>query len=185
MLGYTWTLITAQTDGAALASSTAATSLLPSQAKYTLPANFLQIGSKLRFQAAGRVSTLVTSPGTLILDIRFGSVIVATSPAFALNIAAQTNDTWLLNWDLTCRAIGGTTTANFMHTGMWTSSAAIGGVAASVGGATSLMIPATAPVVGTGFDSTAAQQIDFFGTWSVNNAANSIQVHQFAIDSLN
>ena len=186
MLGYTWTLITAQSDGAALASSTTPTSLLPSQAKYTLPANFLQIGSKLRFYAAGRISTLVTSPGVLQLDIRFGSVIVATSPTFALNIVAQTNDTWILNWDLTCRAVGGSTSANFMHTGSWTSAAAVGGVSqGTTGGAASMLIPGTAPAVGTGFDSTAAQQIDFFGTWSVNNAANSIQVHQFAIDSLN
>jgi hypothetical protein len=185
MLGYTWTLITAQSDGAALASSTAATSLLPTQAKYTLPANFLAIGSKLRFHVSGRISTVITTPGTLTLDIRFGSVIVATSPAFALNVAAQTNDTWILDWHLTCRAIGGSTSANFMHAGMWTTAAVIGGVAAATGGTGSLLIPATAPAVGTGFDSTAAQQIDFFGTWSVSNAANSIQVHQFAIDSLN
>jgi hypothetical protein len=185
MLGYSWALMTAQVDGSALASSTTPTSILPTQAKYTLPANFLSIGTTLRFRAAGRISTLVTSPGTLTLDIRFGAVIVATSPAFALNVVAQTNDTWILNWDLTCRAVGGSTSANFMHTGMWTSAAAVGGVAASVGGATSLMIPATAPAAGTGFDSTAAQQIDHFATWSVSNSSNSITLHQFSIDSIN
>ncbi len=185
MLGYTWSLITAQSDGAALTNSTAPTSLLPGQAKYTLPANFLAIGSKLKFHATGRISTLTAAPGTLTLDIRFGSVIVATSPAFALNVTAQTNDTWVLDWQLSCRAIGGSTTANFMHTGMWTTVAAIGGIAAATGGTGSLLIPATAPAVGTGFDSTAAQQIDFFGTWSIADAANSIQVHQYEIISPN
>jgi hypothetical protein len=185
MLGYSWTLMTAQVDGAALTNSTTATSLLPSQAKYTLPANFLSIGTTLRFRAAGRISTVVTTPGTLTLDIRFGSVIVATSPAFALNIVAQTNISWVLNWDLTCRAVGGSTSANFMHLGAWTSSAIIGGVAAASGGADTLLIPASAPAVGTGFDSTTAQQIDFFGTWSVQSSSNSILVHQYSIDSLN
>lgn len=179
MLGYSWAPITAQADGAALTNSTTPTSLLPSASKWVMPANYLAIGAWLRFYASGRISTLTTSPGTLTLDIRFGSVIVATSPAFALNVTAQTNDTWVLNWDLTCRAIGGGTSANFMHTGLWTTAAAIGGIAAATGGTGSLLIPATAPAVGTGFDSTAAQQIDLFATWSVASASNSIQLHQY------
>lgn len=185
MLGYAWTPITAQGDGTALTNSTTPTSLLPSAAKFTLPANFLSIGQTLRVRAAGRISTLTAAPGTLTLDLRFGSVIIATSPAFALNVTAKTNVTWVLDWDLTCRAIGGTTTANFMHTGLWFTEAGIGASAPGTGSADVLLIPASAPAVGTGFDSTAAQQIDFFATWSVANAANSLQVHQFSIDSLN
>jgi hypothetical protein len=42
-----------------------------------------------------------------------------------------------------------------------------------------------APAVGTGFDSTAAQLVDLFATWSVANAANSITCHQFLIEDLN
>src|SRR5271154_4357852 len=108
MLGYAWTLITAQGDGGALTNTTPA-SILPTQAKFTLPANFLSIGTTLRVRSAGRISTVVTTPGTFTFDIRFGAVIVATSPAFALNVVAQTNVTWVLQWDLTCRAVGGGT----------------------------------------------------------------------------
>lgn len=176
--------MSSQADGTALTASTSATSLLPSSAKFTLPANFLSIGTVLRIRAAGRITTVVTTPGTLTLDIRFGSVIVATSPAFALNIVAKTNVTWVLEWDLTCRAIGGSTSANMMHTGKWTSEAVIGSAVPGTGSSGVLLIPASAPAVGTGFDSTAAQQIDFFGTWSINNA-DSILVHQFTIDSPN
>lgn len=182
MLGYSWTAVASQVDGAALASSTSATSLLPSSAKFTLPANFLSIGTKFRVRAAGRVSTVVTTPGTLTLDVRFGSVIIATSPAFALNIVAKTNVSWILEWDMTCRAIGGSTSANFMHIGKWTSEAVIGSPVPGTGGSGVLLIPASAPAVGTGFDSTAAQQIDLFGTWSISNAANSILCHQFDVD---
>ncbi len=184
MLGYTYTLMTAQVDGSALTASTTATSILPTQAKFTLPANFLSIGTTLRIRAAGRISNVVTTPGTLTLDIRFGAVIVATSPAFALNIVAKTNVSWILDWDLTCRAIGGGTSANFMHIGKWFSEAGVGAAAPGTGSSDVLLIPASAPAVGTGFDSTVAQQIDHFATWSLNNA-NSIQVHQFSIDSLN
>lgn len=185
--GYTETLISSQVDGAALASSTAATSILPSQAKFTLAPNFFDvIGKKIRVKASGRISTVVTTPGTLTLDLRFGSVIVATSQAFALNIVAQTNQTWELEWDLTARSVGGSTSATLIHTGRWTSRASLNAPAvATTTGIGAVLIPETAPAVGTGFDSTASQQVDFFATWSVSNAANSILVHQYDLISLN
>ena len=70
------TLITAQVDGSSLSNSTTATSILPAQAKFTLPANTLNIGQSLRIKAAGRLSNIVTTPGTLTLDIKFGSTII-------------------------------------------------------------------------------------------------------------
>lgn len=49
-------LISAQVDGAALSNTTTATSLLPAQAKLTLPANTLQyIGQIFRVRASGRI----------------------------------------------------------------------------------------------------------------------------------
>jgi len=54
----TWqeTLIQAQSDGTAV-TGTAEGSLLPGQAKFTLPANFLDYAGKtLRIRAAGRIS---------------------------------------------------------------------------------------------------------------------------------
>lgn len=179
------TLITAQTDGAALASSTTPTSLLPPAAKFTLPANFFEIGKKLRIAARGRISTLVTSPGTLALDVRFGAVIVAAGGAMALNVVAKVNVPWELEMHLTCRAIGQSTSANLMWQAKFWSEAVVGAPLPTVGGSGMLLLPASAPAVGTGFDSTAAQAVDFFGTWSVNNAANSVQLHQYCLESLN
>ena len=189
----TWqeTLITSQVDGVALTNSTAATSLLgaagtgASHAKLTLPANYFSIGKMLRISAFGRISTVVTTPGTLTLDLRFGAVIVANGGAMSLNAVAKTNVPWWLELILTCRAIGSGTIANLMPQGVWQSEAVIGAPLPTAGGNGSLLIPVGAPVVGTGFDSTAAQQIDLFGTWSIANAANSILVHQYSIESLN
>jgi hypothetical protein len=175
------TLITQQIDGTALASSTSATSLLPGAAKFTLPANLLQIGMKLRVRAAGRISTVVTTPGTLTLDIRFGSVVAFNGGAMNLNTTAQTNAAWMFEADLTCRAIGSSTTANMFGVGKFISRAIIGSAAVASGGVTITPLPDTSPAAGTGFDSTAAQVVDFFGTWSVSNAANSIRCDDFEL----
>jgi hypothetical protein len=184
MQGYHATLINSQGDGTALTNSTTATSILPAQAKYTLGAGFLDvIGKQLMVKARGRISTVVTTPGTLTLDIRLGAVIVATSSAMVLSTSAKTNVTWELEWLLTLRAVGASTTANFMHSGRWTSEAA--GATTVAGEAKCILMPTSAPAVGTGFDSTAAQTVDMFATWSVANASNSIQVHQYSLISPN
>ena len=184
--GYRASLVNSQVDGTALTNSTTPTSILPGQSKFTLAANYIQtIGTDIEFRAAGRISTVVTTPGTLTFDLKFGSVIVATSGALALNVVAKVNVTWELVWRLTARAVGGSTTATLMHTGRWASEAVIGSPLPSVGGSGILLIPASAPAVGTGFDSTAAQQVDLFATWSVANASNSILVHQAMLESLN
>lgn len=182
--GWQETLITAQADGTALTNSTGAASILPAAAKLTLPPNFLDvIGKKIRVKAHGRISTVVTTPGTLTFELKFGSVVVAASGAITLSTTAKTNVAWEVEWDLTVRAIGASTSANLMHQGRFTSEAA--GATTVAGEAKSVMMPQSAPAPGTGFDSTASQQVDLSATWSVANAANSIQVHQFELISLN
>lgn len=178
-------LINSNIDGNALANSVAATSILPPQAVIPLPANYMYVGRMLKLTAHGRISNIVTTPGTLTFNVRFGAVTVATSGALALNVVAKTNVSWWLKWLLTCRAIGNGTTANMMHQAIWTSESVVGSPLPSAGGAGSLMIPASAPAVGTGFDSTAAQAVDLQAQWSIANAGNSIQTHQYKLEALN
>lgn len=185
--GFQTRLITAQADGTALTNTITATSIIPLSAIYTLPNNFFYIGKQILISAAGRISTVVTAPGTLTFSIRIGTgpVIVATSDALALNIVAKVNVTWSLDWLLTCRAIGGGTAANLFPTGIWRSEAVIGAALPAAGGNGVMHLVASAPAVGTGFDSTAAQKVDFFATWSTASASNSIQLHQYALDDIN
>ena len=185
--GFQFTPVSEQIDGTVLTNSTVATSIIPAAARFTLPNNFFYIGKVTRFRAMGRISTVVTTPGTLTFSLRFGAgpVIVATSDALALNIVAKTNVAWDLEWITTCRAIGGSTSANLMHNGRFMSEAVVGSPLVSVGGVGTLPLVAAAPAVGTGFDSTAAQVVDLFATWSVANAANSITTHQFFFEDLN
>lgn len=175
------TLIAQQVDGTALTNSTTATSILAPAARFTLPANLFSVGSKLRAKASGRISTVVTTPGTLTLDMRLGSSVVFTSGAMNLNVTAQTNATWEIEADLLVRSIGNGTVATILGTGKFASRALIGSAAVAAGYPGVALLPDTAPSAGTGFDSTAAQIFDVFGTWSVANAANSIQTHQFEL----
>lgn len=185
MPAYAETFFQLTADGTALTASVTPTSLLTSTAvaKATLPANyFSRVGMQMRFRASGRITTVVT-PGTLTLDLRLGSVVIANGGAMALNATAKTNVTWHLDWLLTLRAIGNTTAANFMHTGRWLSEAVIGSALPSAGGTGELILPSSAPAVGTGFDSSAAQTFDFFATWGTSNA-NSIQIHQAIAEAI-
>lgn len=183
------TLVTAQGDGNALSNTTTATSLLTgnaAHAKWTLPKNFLStIGQKLRVIAHGRISTLVTSPGTLSLEVRFGTTTaIFAGGAMTLNTVAQTNTPWIFEADLTLKVVGAS--AQFFGFGKWTSHAVIGSQAIGTGPAGCQILPYNAaPALGTAFDATAEQLVEFYATWGTASASNSIQLHNYELISCN
>jgi len=190
MSKQTWqeVLVTSQVDSAALTATVTPTSIIPPSARFTLPSNyFSEVGKAIRVRAAGRIST-VTTPGTLTLDVRFGTIaspiVVFNGGAMALNATAQTNATFEFEATLVCRAIGSGTSATIMGIGSFESRALVGSPAAGAGFAGAAMLPDTAPAVGAGFDSTITNVVDFFATWGTSNG-NSIQTHQFILESLN
>lgn len=186
----TWqeALVTLQTDGTALGNTTTATSLFgattvaAAQGRFTLPANFFSVGRTVRITATGRVSNIVTTPGTFTPSIRFGAVTVFTGGAIPLNIVAKTNVSFFMDVTLTCRSVGGGTTATVMGVGRFVSESVLSSVA---GVANACLLPASAPAVGTGFDSTTTNQVDVFGAWSIANAGNTITLHQYVLESMN
>ena len=167
-------------DGAAYNTSTTPTSLLHAQVKTPFPAGFFGVEPiDLSIFASGRVS-VSGSALNLTLDLRLGSVIIANGGTMAMTTtASKTNVSWNLWWELSLRSIGGGTAAAFMHTGEFSSEAV--GATSVVGEAKSVILPASAPAVGTGFDETAAAVLDLFGTWGTNSASNSITCHQFKV----
>ena len=186
MQGWVEALVVAPSDGPTLTNTVTATSVLPATAKVVLPAQFFdKVGKSLRMRICGRISTVVTTPGTLTFDVRFGSVVVFNGGALVLNTVAQVNATFYADLLLTCRSIGSGTTATVLGIGTFESRAVIGSPAASAGSAGQTLMPDTAPVVGTGFDSTTSQTVDVFGTWSVASASNSVTVHQYMIEAVN
>lgn len=179
-LGYMATLATAQGDGNAVAATASQTSLLTgsaSQAVGTLPANWIDhAGQHLRVYASGRLSTPAATQGNLTFTLVIAAVNAAITPTFTSQ-ASQTNITWELEWDLTVRAVGSSTSTTLMHTGKFVS---------ALVSATNLinLIPATAPAVGTGFDSTASNKVDLQVTWSNATAGNTITLHQYVLQSM-
>jgi hypothetical protein len=189
MPGYQSTLVEAQIDGTAFSTSTAETSILPVVCKIVLPAGYInRIGKRFVVRASGRVSNMNPTPGTLTLRFKLGptaNIAVATSQAISLNAtAAKTNVGWFLDLGLTVRAIGTGTTATIMAQGTWQSEAVVGSGIPTAGGAGSAMWQASAPAVGTGFDSGVANQIDLTAQFSTSNAANGMQLHTFALEDL-
>lgn len=171
-------LARAEADGPALASSTTKTSILPAHAKIGIPTTgFWVVGKTLRLKAIGRISTFTSGTLTLAMDV--GTVDAWASQALTM-VASQTNITWWLDLLFTLRAVGagGSATANGIGVGSIQAGAAIT--------ATATQLPATAPAVGTSFDPDLSTNIiDLVATWSVSNAANSIQVHEYTLEALN
>lgn len=148
-------------------------------ARYTFPANYFEAGKALRVTAKGRWSNVVTTPGNFTWEFRLGSVVAWSSGAIAINTTAHTNVSFIMDVLLTCRQIGGGTNANLIGIGQWTYEGGSAGIGVTY------MLPASAPAVGTGFDSSVAQVGDLFGTWSVNNASNTITLHEYTLEALN
>lgn len=175
-------LIVSKVDGPTLTAAAAA-SCIPPASKITLPNNFLEIGSVLRITATGRISSVITTPGTARYDIRLGGTVVFDSLAILLDtVAAHTNVGWRLDVLLTCRAEGAS--ANLMGHGMWTCEDILGVPASAPKGVLTATLPwNSAPAVGSNFDSTTALSLDMFFTQTV--ATGSMTVHQYMVESLN
>ena len=176
-------LISSQSDGAPNTAGTAA-SMLPPQAKYTLPAGSISAaGTVLRIKAFGRISSLITTPGTARFDVRFGSNVVFDGLAILLDsVAAHTNVAWALEIDMICRAVGSSTSATVFGVGKWTSEDILGVPATAPKGSLTAVLPwNAAPAVGAGFDSTVANVIDVFFTQTA--ATGSMTCHGYILES--
>ena len=173
--------------GTSFGTFTTAKTVIPATSLITLPANYFDIGKALEIDVWGGIGTLVTTPGTITFQCMVGAVIAFTTGAIQLNATAHTNLPFNLRIKLICRAIGNSTSANLMGmavaTGvMFTNTA---GQTDGANSNTVKNVPATAPAVGTGFDSTTANILDFFAGFSISDAANTIRVESYTVSALN
>lgn len=178
------TLKTAVTSGAAITAA-AATSMLPTDALYTLPADYWELGRQLEIKAAGKLSTVITTPGTFRFDVRFGATVVFDGLAVLPDTAAaHTNVGWILNIFLTCVSVGSAAATTLMGHGTLVCEAVKGqGTAMPVGGVVANLPWNSTPAAGNGFSSKASQQVDLFFTQTV--ATGSITLQQYALISPN
>jgi hypothetical protein len=187
-LGYWETLASISGDGTAVTGVTARTSMLlgPGGAgRYTLAANRLRVGDVMHLKASGRVSSVITTPGTYRWDLSMGAVGTAIFDTLALTpqtAAAQTNVAWLLEAEGIVRTIGDGTLATMFWQGRIDSAALLtsGLNAATILGPGSALVPnVAAPVVGAGFNSAIANIVDLVFTPSLTTI--SCTLHEYAL----
>ena len=178
-------IVCGATDGPTLTAAARA-SCIPTANRIVLPNNFFYIGRAIRIQMSGRISCVITTPGTFRLDVCLGSAgttIVHDTGALNLNIVAKTTVPWFYDCTLVCRAVGTSTTTTFFPTAYVASEAIIASPLPTVGGNGLLNVPVGAPAVGAGMDNTAASALDVFFTQTV--ATGSFTVHNYIVEVLN
>lgn len=188
-MGYSQLLRSQHAAGTLFNTYTTAKSVINAQAQLIIPGGFLQIGDMLRIRAAGGLSNIVTSQPTFTFQVMMGptaNIIVHTSQALLTTTTAHTLIPFEYEVLMRLDSEGSGTTAKFLSQAMVTGimfviSGAVGDPTASVA---SIMAPATAPAVGTGFDSTVANLLDFWVGISASSASNGIQIYQYTVELL-
>jgi hypothetical protein len=181
------TLVTQQAAGTLLNTYTTAKSVINPQALWVMPAGYLSIGKSLRITAKGGVSNIVTTPGLMNFQVKFGSVVAFDTGNIQLNATAHTTLPFWLEIELICRSVGNGTNATMIGLAnvngrMFTLTA---GQTDDVQGMQTILAPATAMAAGTGFDSTVANIVDFWAGFTISNAGNGIQIQTYKVESLN
>jgi hypothetical protein len=184
---YSNILTTQSAVGTLFNTFTAAKTVINATNLVQLPPNYLYVGKKIRVTVRGGVSNIVTTPGTITFQIMMGTIVAWTSGAIQLNATAHTLLPFTLVVDLRCDTIGSGVVAKLLGMGQL-SGIMFTVTAGQVDGANSetvLQVPRTAPAVGTGFDSTIANILDFWAGFSISNAGNGIQVYDYTVEELN
>jgi len=187
--GWNQTLVTQRTAGTLFNTYTTAKTVINQQDLYGFYANYFQLGSKLRLRVGGAVSNIVTTPGTMVFQVMLGSVVAWSSGNIQLNATAHTTLPFRLDIDLTCQltntAVGGAVAKLFgiglLNGVMFTKTAA------QTDGAnteTSIVVPVSIPALGTAFDSTISQILDFWVGFSISNSGNGVRIDQYDVEAL-
>jgi hypothetical protein len=166
---------------------TAAKTVIPATNLVTLDPNFWYVGRKMRITVVGALSNIVTTPGTIVMQVMMGAIVAFTTGNIQLNATSHVLLPFWLDVILECRAVGSGTAANLMGMGrlqgIQPTLTAAQVDAVNTGGIFSA--PATAPAVGTGFDSTIANILDFWVGFSTNQPTNGVQVQLYLPEFLN
>jgi hypothetical protein len=178
-------------SGTAIASSTTETILFPN---VTIPANYMQDGRCIRLRAFGGYGTTATP--TLIFSIRWGGVagtVLAKTGAAVTTSATGGGASMTAGWSLEAyiqtRSNGSSGT--LMTNGdvkLYTSTVGTAGTVTNYGMPIFLASGSTGgttPVAVSADLATADTALSLTATWGTSNAANSIQGHQYVIETMN
>lgn len=170
-------LASATTAATALASFTTAVSAINPTEIVPIPGNYLKVGSRFRITIFGALSNVVTAAPTFTFQVMIGSVVAFTTGAVTTNTTANTNIPCKIVFDLRVDSIGSSTAAKLVGSATLLCTA-------FAAGSTAITLPTTAPAVGTGFDSTVANNLDFWVACQTSNASNAFRVWDYMVEQL-
>lgn len=172
-------------DGTQVSNTVTETIVCPD---FNIPAYYMQPGRILRLWAFGVVSNVVTTPGTLILGVRWGGVAgvaLLLSGAQGMDTTAHTNALWGLTAYIICRTGGATGT--FMSGGIMEqfnllSSTAANLLPAMLGSAGAPGASGNAAVT---VDTTVAKLLSVTAKFSVATSPTNLTCQQRILEALN
>jgi hypothetical protein len=168
-------VVVARSTAGPTLTAAATASCIPTDCAYSFPAQtFDFVGKRFRVEIGGKITTAVTTPGTIKFGVYLGGTLVWDGVAIsAVDTAGFSNVPWRLSVELTAQAVG--TTATFLGTGVLTSAVLTKGAEA---------LPyRTAPAAGSSVDATAALALDVKYTPSLTTT--SLTVLEYAAFLIN
>ena len=186
---FVQTLVAQKLNGALFNTYTTAKSVLNQTELLQIPGGYLQIGSTLRIRVFAGLSNIVTTPGTVTFQSMLGpsgTIVAWTSGTIQMSTTANTLLPINLELYLRLQTAGTITSAAWLGGGTLTGLNVQLGSGVANGSVTdsALMVPATSPAVGTGFDSTVTNLLDFYVGFSTSNAGNGIQIYNYTVEQL-
>ena len=182
----TWeeTLYTTIADGAQVLNTVTETIMVPD---YTLPASYMYQGRTLKYTVYFDTSTVITTPGTITMRLRWGGVggtALCTSGAYAPDpTAASTTVSGYVEYLVTCRSIG-TSGSIFAMGRMWLNDYDDASATTIIGNLNMHVIPASAPAVVGSLDTTTAKALSPTVQFSVATATTQLTAHQAVLETL-
>lgn len=181
----TWreTLYATIADGTQVLNTVTETICVPN---YTIPAGYLYQGRVLKYTLLFDLSTVITTPGTVTLSLRWNGVagtVLAVSGAYAPDpTAASTTVTGYAEYYMVCRSVG-TSGSAFTMGRMWLNDYDDASATTIVGNLNMHVIPASAPAAVT-IDTTAAVPLSPTVKFSVATATTQYTNHIAILESL-
>lgn len=140
---------------------------LPGQS-LTLPANFFNLGTSLRWRLMGYIAD--TGTPTIQIKVKLGSTIIYDTTAQTLP-SLGANQLFFMEGRATCRSIGASGT-------IFTTSEVYCNTGASSLGNLDTVVPTAAVTV----DTTTSKLFDITATWGTASASNTLTINNFSLD---
>lgn len=197
--GYNQTIACIRKQGTLYNTYTTAKSMLTSatavegvaDAAVILNPPFFYPEKKFKIRFVAGVSNRVTGPDTFTIEVRLGptaNIVAFTTGAITLTTTAHTTIPLWGEIDLTVDTAGNGTLAKLRGQARLSGQMIQQGGTAGADSATlsnTILMPNTAPAVGTGFDATVANVLDLWVAQSVSNAGNGFQLWEYEVVDCN